>query len=912
MSKEAKPTHYLVAITVLLAISLLSFTSVYSAPTETNQTSFWKTIYCNTIGDWFNSPNCPLREDIDMVEYNTVTLVDDESSIEVNNTDTYKTQSNPPSINKITVNRDSPTTISPTNTQTPTFDLSILNNYVTKDYLSLHNSNTNSSDYVTRDFLSRQVGAIGDSFGRSLSDLSTRLTALIPSAASITNWDSFFTTPSTRILAGTNLSWDGNTLNAVGSSGGVSLSLSNNIFGQSSLTPTTTQNLAISGTGTSTFSGGLESWRQISSPYFNATSTTATSTFSGGLIAGGSTGLTVLQNGNVGVGTATPWTKLGVNGTADIGSLYISDSLVGPGADEKNAVYINMPTVTNNIARGVNTVMNWSGTYGATGYNLFGYITGSGDHNHYYGNQNWIFHDSAGTTTNVAAFMGKITQNAGKIENWYGLYLPSNTLTSGSITNSWNIYSTNEARSYLRGGLILSDSLITPSASTVASYGVLRISHDYATISGGLSKHGIYVLSTDTASVGAGGVIALGGESGAASTPYPFGLILGAKEQAGATYNGYLAFYTTDTGSNNSEKMRLTSAGNIGIGTTSPFTKLSVAGNAYIGGNLTATGTVTFDNLTASTGAGSICLSATKELVYNAGSDACLPSLRSTKHDITNLSTSSLSTLNLLTPVSFIYNQGDNRTRYGFIAEDVSQIDTHLATYNDKGEISGIDDRALIALAIGSIKELDIKIRNIITSVGEWVFNKITATLGVFERVETKTFESESVKSNSVETKGIQMTDKVTGQVYCISLSGGNLDKSIGPCSTATTTTVISPTPTPDSTPTPSVTPISNLPTPTPIPTPIEIIDINSTTTVNVITTTPTSTPTATSTTVVESVDNVPTPTPSPDLPTSTPKATPVPETIPTVEPVETVSREPVNNPVAEPSSEPVSESVSP
>ncbi|PJE74106.1 MAG: hypothetical protein COV01_03345, partial [Candidatus Taylorbacteria bacterium CG10_big_fil_rev_8_21_14_0_10_41_48] len=41
-------------------------------------------------------------------------------------------------------------------------------------------------------------------------------------------------------------------------------------------------------------------------------------------------------------------------------------------------------------------------------------------------------------------------------------------------------------------------------------------------------------------------------------------------------------------------------AGNVGIGTTSPFTKLSVAGDAYIGGNLTATGTLSFSGLTAS------------------------------------------------------------------------------------------------------------------------------------------------------------------------------------------------------------------------------------------------------------------------------------------------------------------------
>lgn len=42
----------------------------------------------------------------------------------------------------------------------------------------------------------------------------------IPLSASTTNWQSFYTTPSTRITAGTGLSWSGNTLNATGGGGG--------------------------------------------------------------------------------------------------------------------------------------------------------------------------------------------------------------------------------------------------------------------------------------------------------------------------------------------------------------------------------------------------------------------------------------------------------------------------------------------------------------------------------------------------------------------------------------------------------------------------------------------------------------------------------------------------------------------
>jgi hypothetical protein len=50
---------------------------------------------------------------------------------------------------------------------------------------------------------------------------------------------------------------------------------------------------------------------------------------------------------------------------------------------------------------------------------------------------------------------------------------------------------------------------------------------------------------------------------------------------------------TTWNGSGYPTLLTVLSSGNVGIGTTSPFAKLSVAGNTFIGGNLTATGTLT-------------------------------------------------------------------------------------------------------------------------------------------------------------------------------------------------------------------------------------------------------------------------------------------------------------------------------
>jgi len=61
--------------------------------------------------------------------------------------------------------------------------------------------------------------------------------------------------------------------------------------------------------------GGTNALSASTSPtvnYLTATSTTATSTFAGGVNVAGSSGLTVLQNGNVGVGTVAPSQKLDI------------------------------------------------------------------------------------------------------------------------------------------------------------------------------------------------------------------------------------------------------------------------------------------------------------------------------------------------------------------------------------------------------------------------------------------------------------------------------------------------------------------------------------------------------------------------------------------------------------------------
>jgi hypothetical protein len=111
---------------------------------------------------------------------------------------------------------------------------------------------------------------------------------------------------------------------------------------------------------------------------------------------------------------------------------------------------------------------------------------------------------------------------------------------------------------------------------TTAPSGTLTIDKVSAAVNVVEASRNLVLRSTNSVAADLGPQMSFSGASGGASTPYAFATIAGRKEGATA-YAGYLQFATTiGTTGNINEAMRITSTGNVGIGTTTPEVKVHI------------------------------------------------------------------------------------------------------------------------------------------------------------------------------------------------------------------------------------------------------------------------------------------------------------------------------------------------
>jgi hypothetical protein len=270
------------------------------------------------------------------------------------------------------------------------------------------------------------------------------------------------------------------------------------------------------------------------------------------------------------------------------------------------------------------------------------------------------------------------------------------------------------------------------------------------------------------------------------------------------------------------ERVRITSAGNVGIGTTSPWRTLSVVGTAGFSSSLSAESGS--DNY--------LCMDPASYEVTDGGANCGASSLRY-KKDIVNLDYGLATVLNLR-PVSFYWNSAAGRPKdtdrhLGFIAEEVYAAIPEVVTLNASSTPESIEYDKLTAILTKAVQELNTKVEtmalqsqssadstgslqasssgNIITTVleelkkfGVWIHDGI---------VEATKFMGREIQVERALFNEFQMTDKATGEPHCIWLEYGELKKVRGACEAV----LASPTPTPIPTLAPEVAEPSTSPT---------------------------------------------------------------------------------------------------
>lgn len=188
----------------------------------------------------------------------------------------------------------------------------------------------------------------------------------------------------------------------------------------------------------------------------------------------------------------------------------------------------------------------------------------------------------AGTTAGTIAAGGRYDRVYGNIYFLDGglLDFGSGDVTITETTNKLAFAGASGGYSFVDGPVLIGTTALPSAAANVASF----FAAPYVSFSGGdAGSHSMQSLfSTSAGAQDAGGQFAFGGKTGNAVADYSFAGMKGAKESAGGdgNYNGYLSFYTTSAGGNLDERMRISGAGGLSVGTATD----AGAGNLLIAG----------------------------------------------------------------------------------------------------------------------------------------------------------------------------------------------------------------------------------------------------------------------------------------------------------------------------------------
>ena len=448
-------------------------------------------------------------------------------------------------------------------------------------------------------------------------------------------------------------------------------------------------------------------------PLFTVASSTLTST---------STFFTILNNGNVGIGTANPSEKLYVLNGGTASSTLLSQFVFQNDAST---------TDTSLLALIAGTAGNSQIFFGDTDHEFPGRI---------------IYEHSSGAENRMRFFTNEAERldidSSGNIG--IGTTSPgsfTSIVNSGSLNSFWVSDEATDASPFV----------INESGNVGIGTTTPRSRLTVAGISTSVDPRFVEFVNTHSA----GDTLAVskydGGDTGT-------GLTLRSARTSSSAYNFLKA--VSDYDGTPVTQFTLRGDGIVGIGTTSPTQLLSVAGDsfmvgglgvgnatttdgiietsglAYIGGvlkvastatstigdsmeikdrllvgKLQATSTVFMTGLTGATAGtnNDVCVSAAG-LIINETTGTCVVSSRRFKHDIIDATFPALEMIMKMRSVTYSPNEDDvsdyENTAYGFIAEEVAEVDPHLVKYGTDGLPRTLDDRGILSVIIKSIQEL--------------------------------------------------------------------------------------------------------------------------------------------------------------------------------------------------------------
>ena len=387
----------------------------------------------------------------------------------------------------------------------------------------------------------------------------------------------------------------GTTLLSVGPSGGITLSAS---------TPISTSN-TLYNLGSSLYWNG-----SVLSALTSTQGYTITFDGSGNQVA--TSTLFISSDTNVGIGTTTPYAKFTVDGGAsDLGSSATAGYFIADTNTSSVLPYASTTAITVSGTSYLGTVASglWNGT--AIGD---AYITKTGAWTGTFDGQEGVYYlDRANHTgTQTSSTISDFDSTARALLSSSALGLTYNSGTGAfTLTSGYNIpltASTTEWASAYASTTALTPSYIRGQISTDATGltytgGILSLTSGYNIPLTASSTNWNTFYDTPSTRITAGSGLSWAGNTlsatggGSGNSAFTIG--------SGVIYNA-------------------TSSDNVGIGTSTPSSKLTVAGDVYAGGNITATGTLALSGTATSTFAGGISIAGsivpTVDNTYSLGS----------------------------------------------------------------------------------------------------------------------------------------------------------------------------------------------------------------------------------------------------------------------------------------------------